>query len=168
MRSGGAVGHAYIWTMLDALRRFLSWSPEDARGSLDPTRAAAALMVEVSYADGGHTAAQQALITRHLAALFGLSPEDAAAEMVLGETEQARAPDLVRFTRVLKTGLDHEARVALMTALWAVVLADGKRHPQEDALLRRLPPLLAISDHDSARARRRAMAEVAAPSANGH
>lgn len=117
-------------------------------------------MVEVSRADGGHTPTQQALIRQHLADLFALSPEEAAAEMALGEAEQAGAADLVRFTRVLKTGLDHEARVGLMAGLWAVVLADGKRHPQEDALLRRLPPLLAITDHDSARARRRAMADT--------
>lgn len=162
MRSGGARGHSYIWTMIDALRRFLSWPPEDQAAPLNPTRAASALMVEVSYADAGHLPAQQAVIRHHLASLFDLSSEEAAAEMALGEEEQAAAPDLVRFTRVLKTGLDHEARVALMTALWAIVLADGKRHPQEDALLRRLPPLLAITDHDSARARRRAMAEAEA------
>ena len=45
--------------------------------------------------------------------------------------------------------------VALIEALWRVVVSDGRRDPHEDALLRKLAPLIAITDRESAEARRR-------------
>jgi uncharacterized tellurite resistance protein B-like protein len=43
----------------------------------------------------------------------------------------------------------------LLEALWTVVLTDGERDPHEDALMRKLAPLIAVSDRESAEARRR-------------
>jgi uncharacterized tellurite resistance protein B-like protein len=46
--------------------------------------------------------------------------------------------------------------MVMMTHLWSVALADGERDAHEDALLRRLAPLLALSDRDRAEARQAA------------
>ena len=43
-----------------------------------------------------------------------------------------------------------------MRALWQVVLADGARDAEEDALMRLLASLLGVNDRDSALARQRA------------
>ncbi len=43
-----------------------------------------------------------------------------------------------------------------MRALWQVVLADGERDHEEDALMRLLASLLGVNDRDSAIARQRA------------
>ena len=40
-------------------------------------------------------------------------------------------------------------------ALWDVVLADGRRDDDEDALMRQIAPLLGVNDRDSNMARRR-------------
>ncbi len=141
--------------MLDVLRSLFAASAPDAPPP-EPRLAAAALLVEAGRVDACYRAAEAAAIERFLAHGFGLDPAQARAAREEGERAQAGAPDLVRFTRVLKHGLDHAARMALMTALWRVVLSDGKRDPHEDALLRKLAPLLALTDHDSAEARRRA------------
>jgi uncharacterized tellurite resistance protein B-like protein len=76
-----------------------------------------------------------------------------------GEAARRDAADVFRFTLAIKTALDEAERAALMEALWAVALADGARDPHEDALLRKLDPLIAVSDRDSVAARRRAMQE---------
>jgi uncharacterized tellurite resistance protein B-like protein len=72
------------------------------------------------------------------------------------ERAEALAPDTVRFTRSLKDAVPYEERVALIEALWRIVLADGIRDPNEDALMRQIAPLLGVADRDSALARQRA------------
>ena len=49
----------------------------------------------------------------------------------------------------------YEDRLKVIEALWKVVLADGKRTSEENALLRLVTNLLGISDKDSALARQR-------------
>ena len=41
----------------------------------------------------------------------------------------------------------------MIQALWKVVMADGQREPEEDALLRLVASLLGVSDQDSNAAR---------------
>jgi uncharacterized tellurite resistance protein B-like protein len=141
--------------MLDFLRRLAT---ADAPAPLDAGAALAALLVEVARSDGHYDAAERRLVERALTGLLDLGPWEAAARRAEGEAAQAAAPDLVRFTRIVKTGFDEAERVAFVEALWAVVLADGLRDPHEDALMRKLAPLLAVSDRDSAEARRRVVA----------
>jgi uncharacterized tellurite resistance protein B-like protein len=139
--------------MLDVLRSLFAASAPASQPP-EPRLAAAALLVEAARADGTYAGDERAAIDRFLAHAFGLDPVAASEARAEGERAQAEAADLVRFTRVLKHGLDHAARMRLMTALWRVVLSDGQRDPHEDALLRKLAPLLALTDHDSAEARR--------------
>jgi uncharacterized tellurite resistance protein B-like protein len=61
----------------------------------------------------------------------------------------------VRFTRAIKDAVAYEDRLAVIEALWTVVLADGQRAQEEDALLRLVSNLLGVSDRDSALARQR-------------
>ncbi len=123
--------------------------PEDARLAL------AALMVRAARADGDYDADERGEIAAVLADCHALSAE--AVESLLREAEalEAEAPDTVRFTRLVKAAVPHEERAAVMEAIWRVVLADGRRDPSEDALLRQLAPLLGLADRESAFARRR-------------
>ncbi len=121
--------------------------------------AVAALLVEAARSDGDYVDAERGLIDRVLAALFDLGPWEAATLRAQGEAAQAGASDVWRFTHAVKTGLPEDERRAVLEALWAVALADGARDPHEDALIRQLTPLLALTDRDSAHARRRAAGE---------
>ena len=139
--------------MIDFLRSLLA-APAAPAQAPDAALAVAALLVEAARADADYTQAEAVTITRFLAEMFGLDPAAAAARAA-GETAQANAADLVRFTRVVKTELAPHERVALIEALWRVVVSDGRRDPHEDALLRKLAPLIAVTDRESAEARRR-------------
>ncbi len=142
--------------MIDALKAL--FRPEAPRTDVSPDLAVAALLVDAARADGVYAPEERRAVAALLAAMFGLDPAAAEALRSRGEVAQAEAPDLVRFTRVVKFGLDEEARLQLIEALWSVVLTDHRRDPHEDALLRHLAPLIAVSDHDSAAARRRVIA----------
>ena len=132
------------------------------RHEVPPQIAVAALLVDAARADGVYAPEERDAVGKLLGSIFALSPEDARALRAQGEAAQADAPDIVRFTRVIKFALEEEQRIQLIEALWSVVLVDEQRDPNEDALLRRLAPLIAVSDHDSAGARHRVLARLTA------
>jgi uncharacterized tellurite resistance protein B-like protein len=142
--------------MIDVLKSL--FRPEAApRTEVPPEVAVAALLVEAARADGSYDDAERHAVAHLLEDMLDLSSRDAAELRDRGEAAQAESSDLVRFTRVVKFAMEEEERIALMEGLWHLVLIDHHRDPHEDALLRRLPPLLAISDHDSAAARRKVL-----------
>ena len=141
--------------VLDLLRRLASPQPiplpePDARVAL------AALLVRIARADGHYAPEEVARIDRILATRYDLSPFEAVSLRRDAEEVEAEAPDTVRFTRALKDAVAYEDRAHLVETLWQVVLADGIRDPEENALLRTVAPLLGVTDQDSALARQRA------------
>lgn len=123
--------------------------------------AVAALLVDAAKADDLYKPEERQAVVALLERIFGLELPEAERLCEAGEAAQAEAADIVRFTRVVKFALDEDERIRLMEALWEIVLIDRERDPDEDALLRRLAPLLAVSDHDSAGARQRVLARQA-------
>jgi len=138
----------------DLLRRLTAPEPEPLPDP-DARLALAALMVRIARSDGDYAESEVARIDRILATRHGLSPFEATALRRQGEALEAEAPDTVRFTRAIKDVVTYEDRTGVIEALWSVVLADGQRDTEEDALLRLLANLLGVSDKDSALARQR-------------
>ena len=138
----------------DFLKRLTQPDPEPLPES-NSRLALAALMVRVARADGVYSASEAARIDRILAARYALSPFEAPKLRAEAELLEAEAPDTVRFTRAIKDAVPYEDREAVIEALWSVVLADGVRDYQEDALLRLLANLLGVNDRDSNLARQR-------------
>ncbi len=125
-------------------------NPTDARLAL------AALLVRIARSDGDYAPAEIDRIDRIIAKRYGLSPFEATALRRQAESLEAEAPDTVRFTRAIKDAVPYENRCEVVQSAWSVVLADGARANEEDALLRLIASLLGVSDHDSAIARHRA------------
>jgi uncharacterized tellurite resistance protein B-like protein len=140
--------------VLDLLRRLTAPDPEplpfdDARVAL------AALLVRIARSDGNYAQIEQAQIDRVLAHRYGLSQDGTRELRAEAEALEAEAPDTVRFTRAIKGAVPYEDRVHVVEALWFIVLADGARDHEEDALLRMIAPMLGVNDRDSNLARQR-------------
>ena len=138
----------------DLLRRLAQPVPAilpepDARVAL------AALLVRVARSDGDYASEEASRIDRILAKRYGLTPFEAPKLRAEAEALEAEAPDTVRFTRAIKDAVPYEDREGVIEALWNVVLADGVRDHEEDALLRLVANLLGVNDRDSALARKR-------------
>jgi|TARA_B110000305_G_scaffold35066_1_gene34854 uncharacterized tellurite resistance protein B-like protein len=119
-------------------------------------QAMAALMVRIAKSDDDYAVAECERIDAVLSVLYSLSTSEASALRLQAETLEADAPDTVRFTRAIKEEVPYEERFDVVRALWQVVLADGERDHEEDALMRLLASLLGVNDRDSAIARQRA------------
>ncbi len=138
----------------DILRKLTQPQPailpdEDARLALT------ALLVRIARADNDYAEAEIARIDQINMTRHGLTPFEAAKLRGEAEAMEAEAPDTVRFTRAIKDAVAHEDRIGVIEALWQVVLADGSRDHEEDAVVRLVSNLLGINDRDSALARQR-------------
>ena len=148
--------------MFDAIRKlFTGGESEPETSEPSPETAAAVLMVQAALADGDFSAAERDKICLILREGFRLEPARADAVLAEAETLADTAVGHHRYTNVVKS-LSLEQRKVFMTHLWMVALADGKKDDAEDSLLRRLSPLLALSDRDRAEARQDAEALAAA------
>jgi len=121
----------------------------------DARLALTALLVRVARADNHYSADERARIASIIAGRYGLDEVAREALLLDAETLESEAPDTVRFTRAIKDAVAYEDRLAVIEALWEVVLADGVRAQEEDALLRLVANLLGVTDMDSAQARLR-------------
>lgn len=138
----------------DLLKRLTQPEPEPLTEG-DARLALTALLVRVARSDNDYSAGERARIDQIVQERYGLDQGATADLRAEAEAMEAEAPDTVRFTRAIKDAVAYEDRVAVIEALWKVVLADGQRAQEEDALLRLVANLLGVSDPDSARARQR-------------
>ena len=138
----------------DFLTRLTAPDPEPLNDG-DARLALTALLVRIARADGHYAQEEINRIDRITAARYSLSPFEATALRGEAETLETEAPDTVRFTRAIKDAVPYEGRIAVIESLWQVVLADGERDAEEDALVRLASNLLGINDRDSALARQR-------------
>ncbi|SFH15705.1 Uncharacterized conserved protein, tellurite resistance protein B (TerB) family [Palleronia marisminoris] len=138
----------------DLLRRLTAPEPEQMPDG-DARLALTALLVRLAKADDTYDAAERERIDRTVASRYGLAPDAARQLRQEAEAIEAEAPDTVRFTRAIKDGVAYDDRIGVIEALWDVVLADGHRDEDENALMRQIAPLLGVNDRDSNMARRR-------------
>ncbi len=146
---------AYMRAMFDMLLRRLLAPAPDRLPEPEAKLALAALLVRIARSDGSYAPVETTRIEKVLAQTFALTPAAASSLRHDAEQLEMQAPDTVRFTRALKEAIAHDDRIALMEAMWDVVLADGVRDDDEEQMMRLVASLLGISDVDSALARRR-------------
>lgn len=130
-------------------------TPED-----DARLAMTALLVRVAKANWDYAAVEIDRIDAILCQRYGLDRAAAVELRLEAEVVEADANDTVQFTRSIKDAVVYEDRSSVMEALWDLVLADGVRDSEEDAVLRLIAPLLGISDRESAIARQRVEARL--------
>jgi uncharacterized tellurite resistance protein B-like protein len=138
----------------DFLKQLTAPSPTPIKDG-DARLALTALLVRIARTDGAYIQTEIDRIDAITSLRYSLTPEAAAKLRQDAETLESEAPDTIRFTRAIKDAVAYEDRLAVIESLWQVVLADGAREDEEDALLRLVSSLLGINDRDSALARQR-------------
>ena len=123
---------------------------EDARLALT------ALLVRIARSDGQFDRVEAITIRDVVSGRYGLPPDAAEALIADAQSLEAEAPDTVRFTEAIKDAVPYEERIQVVEAAWQVVLADGDRADEEDALMRLIAKFLGVSDRDSNIARQKA------------
>jgi uncharacterized tellurite resistance protein B-like protein len=152
---GVIVEDDYIGRMFsDFLTRLVRPAPEPLADA-DARLALTALLVRIARSDGSYERAERDTIMRICAGRYAMTAGEASALVAEAEQLEGEAPDTVRFTRAIKDAVAYEDRLGVIEAMWTVVMADGARDPEEDALLRLAASLLGVTDQDSNAARLR-------------
>ena len=139
------------------------FSSPDVSVDLNPNDAQAALatiLVRIARADDNYAAEEQQMITNVLKTRYLLSDADARNLKENAEALEERAPDTVRFTKIVKNAVPYEDRIGVVEALWRVALADGSRDYEEDGFIRLVVKLLGVNDRDSGLARQKVVTQI--------
>lgn len=138
--------------MFDKVSKLLGLKADHSKSEADGLAlATAALLVQVSKADGDFSAQERAALVACLKDQFSLD-DGAASELIeRAELDQADATCLYAFTRTIARELDQDARQDILRLLWRVALADSHIDNFEENVLAKVAGLLGISPQDRIR-----------------
>jgi uncharacterized tellurite resistance protein B-like protein len=111
----------------------------------DAQHAMGALLVRAAKADHTILFEEIRMIDQVLAQRFDLNPIEAAKMRAACEKLESQMPDTVEMTGIIKDAISAAEKEATLSALWAVVYADGVKHDEEDELLHQIEAVLGVS-----------------------
>ena len=120
--------------------------------------ATAALLVEISRADGQSTPDEQTAVLAAVRGKFGLAAEDAQQLVDLAEVESQQANDYYQFTSIINRRFTREQKIRIVELLWEVAYADESASPFEEHLIRKLADLIYVDYPDYIHAKLKARA----------
>jgi uncharacterized tellurite resistance protein B-like protein len=106
--------------------------------------ATAVLLVEVMRADSECSAAERRAVLDVLRQRYALAEDEVARLLELAEHSAKNATDFHAFTSALNERLDHEQKVQVVEAMWAVAYVDGQLTAHENHVLWRVADLLHV------------------------
>jgi uncharacterized tellurite resistance protein B-like protein len=150
-------------TMISKLQKFFnSYLSESSENTATLEHriqlASAALMIEMSHADGEVTGPEENRIKQLLDARFQLSADEMKALLDLARDKKHEATDYFEFTSLLNTHCTQQQKVSLVEDLWSIAFSDDNLDKFEEHLLRRLAELLHVPHHDFIRTKHNASA----------
>lgn len=122
-------------------------SPPASDEAVDQHRlhlATAALLVEMSRADGEVREDEQAAVARAIRKAFDIDEAETAELIELAESEIEDATCYHQFTSLINKNFSKQQKVQVVEMLWEVAYADAEMEKYEEHLLRRLSDLLYV------------------------
>lgn len=121
--------------------------------------ACAALLLEVAEADYEEDPNETEVVLHALKRELNLDQATVRALLDRARKETPGATDLFPYTHLLNKRCGREQKLAILTALWRVALADGELHKYEDQLLRKVTDLMHLDHADFIAAKQAARSE---------
>jgi uncharacterized tellurite resistance protein B-like protein len=109
--------------------------------------AAAAILLEIAYADGEFTPAEDGDIVGYLKRAFSLSDEMAQELIAAADELRGRTIDHFGLTNYLRRTSSLEERIEMVKTMWRMVYSDRKLTDYENYLVRKLADLLGLEHH---------------------
>ena len=138
--------------MFERLRALLEPGSNEANDnisdSLNVANAAAALLLEVAWADHELQDAELAHIQSALQQLYNMSDDQAAKIIENASKLHASSTGLFSFTQQLNDHLDYEEKKALLVELWKLNEFGRDSFRYEEHVIRRVSDLLYVSHAD--------------------
>lgn len=129
----------------------------------DPLRlATAAILLDIAYADGTFTPAEDGNVVSFLTQRFALMPEDAKELMEAAEEIRRKTVDHFALTHYIRKNTPLEERIEIVKTMWRLAFSDGKLSDYEVYLVRKLADLLGLEHHVMIDAKSAVLREIGA------
>jgi len=123
-------------------------APTDAKPMHDPLRlATAAVLLDIAYADGKFSPAEDGDIVGFLKSAFTLDEESARELLKAAEELRMQTIDHFALTNFIRHNTALQYRIEIVKTMWRVVYADGRLTDYENYLVRKLADLLGLEHH---------------------
>ena len=114
----------------------------------DPLRlATAAVLLDIAYADGSFSPAEDGNVVGFLSERFSLSREDAAELKEAADEIRKKTVDHFALTHYIRKNSPLAERIEIVKTMWRLVYSDGKLTDYEGYLVRKLADLLGLEHH---------------------
>jgi uncharacterized tellurite resistance protein B-like protein len=138
-------------------------SEPQPRDRHDPLRlATAAVLLDIAYADGTFTPAEDGNVAAFLAERFSLSPDDAKELMDAADEIRKKTVDHFALTHYIRKNSPLEERIEIVKTMWRLAFSDGKLTDYEGYLVRKLADLLGLEHHVMIEAKSAVLRELGA------
>ena len=120
--------------------------PADKRQ--DPLRlATAAILLDIAYADGTFTPAEDGDLVGFLKRAFALADDEARELIAAADEIRAHTIDHFALTNYIRKNSPLERRIEIVRTMWRMVYGDGRLTDYENYLVRKLADLLGLEHH---------------------
>ena len=114
----------------------------------DPLRlATAAVLLDIAYADGQFTPAEDGNVVGFMTQRFDLSPDDARELLEAADEIRKKTVDHFALTNYIRKNAPLSERIEIVKTMWRLVYSDGKLSEYEAYLVRKLADLLGLEHH---------------------
>ena len=114
----------------------------------DPLRlATAAILLDIAYADGTFTPAEDGNVVGFLTERFALSPDDAKELLEAADEIRKETVDHFALTHYIRKNAPLHERIDIVKTMWRLVYSDGTLNEYENYLVRKLADLLGLEHH---------------------
>ena len=114
----------------------------------DPMRlATAAVLLDIAYADGQFTPAEDGDVTGFLSRRFNLDEEDTKDLLEAAEEIRKKMVDHFALTHYIRKNAPLADRIEIVKTMWRLVYSDGTLSGHEGYLVRKLADLLGLEHH---------------------
>jgi uncharacterized tellurite resistance protein B-like protein len=129
----------------------------------DPLRlATAAVLLDIAYADGTFTPAEDGNVVSFLTERFALVPDDAKELLEAAEEIRRKTVDHFALTHYIRKNAPLEERIEIVKTMWRLALSDGTLSDYEGYLVRKLADLLGLEHHVMIDAKSAVLREIGA------
>jgi uncharacterized tellurite resistance protein B-like protein len=114
----------------------------------DPLRlATAAILLDIAYADGDFTPAEDGDVAGFLTQKFALTQDDARELLEAAEEIRLKTVDHFALTHYVRKNASLPDRIEIVKTMWRLVYSDGTLTDYEGYLVRKLADLLGLEHH---------------------
>ena len=131
--------------LIDRFKQGVRPAQDGRQSGHDPLRlATAAVLLDIAYADGTFTPAEDGNMVEYLRQAFAL--DDTAAQELIEAASEIRTHtiDYFAITNHIRKQTSLEERIHIVKTMWRMVYSDGRLTDYENYLVRKLADLLGL------------------------